>query len=98
TLRGRWLVLNRGVLRTLRATDAVLLGGWNQPAFWTALAWTRVKRGRVVLWVESTGRDPRSGRAEPVKQLLLRAVDAFVVPGDASRSYLRALGAPDARI
>ena len=95
-----WLVLNRGVVRELRRAqpDVLLLGGWNQPAFWVALAWARVHRVPVVLWVESTGRDRRSGRLERLKRSLLRAADAFVVPGRASRDYLRALGVSDDRI
>src|SRR5205823_1079026 len=36
---GRWLVVNAGVLGRLRRLrpDVVLVGGWNQPAFWQAL-------------------------------------------------------------
>jgi glycosyltransferase involved in cell wall biosynthesis len=98
TARGRWLVLNRGATRALRGADCVLIGGWNQPAFWTVLAAARLRRIPTVLWVESTGRDRRSGRLETLKRLLFRAVDAFVVPGAASRQYLARLGVPDARI
>jgi glycosyltransferase involved in cell wall biosynthesis len=98
TVHGRWLVLNRGVSRRLRGADAVVLGGWNQPAFWEALAWCRVRRVPVALWVESTGRDSRTGRAEPVKRALLRGVDAFVVPGTAARAYVESLGVPVERI
>src|SRR5205085_2370109 len=40
---GRWLVVNVGVLGRLRRLrpDVVLVGGWNQPAFWQALAFAR---------------------------------------------------------
>ncbi len=98
TVRGRWLVLNRGVLRRLRGADVLLLGGWNQPAFWLAMAWARARRVPVVLWVESTGRDRRSGRLEPAKRALLRAADAFVVPGRAAYAYLQGLGVDASRI
>ncbi|MFN2628004.1 MAG: glycosyltransferase family 4 protein [Gaiellaceae bacterium] len=100
TIGGRWLVANLGVMRALRRArpDVVLLGGWNQPAFWVALAWARTRRLPAVVWVESTGRDRRSGRLEPTKRALLRAADAFLVPGRAAREYLLALGVADDRI
>jgi glycosyltransferase involved in cell wall biosynthesis len=98
TARGRWLVMNRGAVRALRGADCVLIGGWNQPAFWAALAGARLRRVPAILWVESTGRDRRSGKLEAPKRLLLRAVDAFVVPGTASRDYLRRLGVPATRV
>ena len=38
-VRGRWLVLNRRVRAELRQfrPDALLVGGWNQPAFFQAI-------------------------------------------------------------
>src|SRR5262249_22362076 len=83
---------------SLRGADAVLLGGWNQPAFWTALAWAAATRVPAILWVESTGRDRRTGRLEPVKRALLRMAAAFVVPGAAARRYLVGLGVPEEAI
>jgi glycosyltransferase involved in cell wall biosynthesis len=97
TVRGRWLVLSRGVLRRLRGSDIVVLGGWNQPAFLLALAWARLARRPVVAWVESTLRDRRSGAGGPAKRLLARACAAFVVPGLAAAEYVRSL-APDTPI
>ncbi|MDQ3823988.1 MAG: hypothetical protein M3321_12195, partial [Actinomycetota bacterium] len=59
---GRWVVLSRGVGRELRSfrPDAVGVGGWNQPAFWRALAYCRARRVPLLVWVESTARDARS--------------------------------------
>jgi glycosyltransferase involved in cell wall biosynthesis len=95
-----WLVVNRGVLPALRRArpDVVLLGGWNQPAFWLALAWAHVRRVPVLLWVESTGRDDRSRRLERPKRALLASVQGFVVPGRAAADYLRSLGVESGRI
>ena len=98
TLGGRWLVVNTRVAPRLRGGDAVLLGGWNQPAFWEALAWCKRHRVPAVLWVESTESDRRTGRLERIKRLLLRVPSAFVVPGGASRTYLEGLGVDPARI
>lgn len=92
TVGGRWLVLNRGAAAAIDGASCVLLGGWNQPAFWSAFAAARRRRIPTVLWVESTRRDRRSGRLERVKRALVPAVDAFVVPGSAARDYLLELG------
>src|SRR5581483_456242 len=78
--------------------DVVLVGGWNQPAFLEALASSRKRGVPAILWSESTGRDERSGRHEPVKRMLLRRFDGFVVPGTAARDYLTSLGVPLDRI
>ena len=94
---GRWLVVNVGVLGRLRRfrPDVVLVGGWNQPAFWQALLYARVARVPLVVWVESTARDERAGRgpAELAKRAVVRAAAAFVVPGRAAAEYVRSLGA-----
>jgi len=95
---GRWVVLSRSVVRHLRTAEVVVLGGWNQPAFWQAFLWCRLRRRPAVFWVESTARDRRSGRLERAKSLLLGAAAAFIVPGVASREYLLALGIPGDRI
>jgi glycosyltransferase involved in cell wall biosynthesis len=98
TIGRRWLVLNRGAAAAVRGADCAILGGWNQPGFWAAVAAAELRRVPRVAWVESTGRDRRSGRLETPKRLFLRAFDAFVVPGSASRSYLERLGVPRERI
>lgn len=100
--RGRWVVLNRGVLGELRRfrTDVVIAGGWNQPAFWSALAYARVRRRPLVAWIESTLRDERPGSAplERAKRAFVRGCAAFLVPGRASAAYLSSLGVPEKRI
>jgi glycosyltransferase involved in cell wall biosynthesis len=94
---GRWVVLSRGVWGALNRfdPDVVVVGGWNQPACWQALAWTRARRRPLVAWVESTVRDERPGwrPLEAAKRALVRACAGFLVPGLASRDYLLGLGA-----
>lgn len=97
TLRGRWLVLDGGVVGALRGADSIVVGGWNQPAFWLALAWARATRTPAVAWVESTLSDRRPSRTLAAKRLLARACSAFLVPGDAAREYVHAI-APGARV
>lgn len=97
-----WLVVNAGVLGRLRRLrpDVVLVGGWNQPAFWQAALYARAARVPLVVWVESTARDERAGRrpAELAKRALVRTAAAFLVPGRAAAEYVESLGAAPERI
>ena len=91
----RWVVLTRGLgglLRTFRP-DVVIVGGWNQPAFWQAL----VKAPASLLWVESNASDSRTA-PDAVRRLALSRASGFLVPGRASRAYLEELGASAERI
>jgi glycosyltransferase involved in cell wall biosynthesis len=98
TVRGRWLVLNTHVAARTRGADAVVLGGWNQPAYWQALLLARRRHVPAIIWSESTERDRRSGRHERLKRLLLQRVDAFVAPGATALEYLLSLGVSADRI
>jgi glycosyltransferase involved in cell wall biosynthesis len=93
---GRWLVLNRGVLRELRRfrPDAVGVGGWNQPAFWLALAYCKLRRIPLLVWIESTAREERSGARTLAiaRAAMARAGAGAFVPGTASAEYARSLG------
>jgi glycosyltransferase involved in cell wall biosynthesis len=96
TVGGRWIVVTTKL--GLDRPDVVLLGGWNQPAFWRAFAYAKRTRTPCAVWVESTHADERFGWFEGAKQRLLRHVDAFIVPGEASRRYVLDLGVPEQRI
>ena len=92
----RWLLLNRGVIRELRRfrPDAVAVGGWNQPAFWAALAYCRLRRIPLLVWIESTARDARS-EARPLalaRGAMVRGASGAFVPGTAAAEYARSLG------
>ena len=100
--RGRWVVFSRGTRRELDRfdPDIVLLGGWNQPAFWTGLRWARSRGRPVVLWVESTLHDERSGSLvlERLKRRAVAAASGFLVPGKAALEYVESLGVSPERI
>jgi glycosyltransferase involved in cell wall biosynthesis len=91
----RWVMLTRGLRRVLRSfsPDVVVVGGWNQPAFWQALLAARPS----LLWVESNASDSRTA-PDAVRRLALRLASGFLVPGRASRAYLEALGVAGGRI
>src|SRR5206468_2594937 len=94
-----WLVVNVGVLGRLRRLrpDVVIVGGWNQPAFWQAGLYARLVRVPLVVWVESTARDERAGRrpVEAAKRALVRSAAGFVGPG---RERVAALAGPSVRL
>jgi glycosyltransferase involved in cell wall biosynthesis len=101
-IRGRWLALDVGVLGELmrRRPEVIVLGGWNQPAFWQAALFARATRIPIVLWVESTTRDARPGSPilERAKRALIRQANAFLVPGRASAEYIAQFGVASDRI
>ena len=98
-LGGFHVLINSGVNRALRKSlpDAIVCGGYNYPAFWDAVMWAGRRRVPVALWTESHAHDRRRNRrlVEAAKRNYLGRCDAFLVPGTASREYLRAYGVAD---
>lgn len=98
----RWVVFNRSVLRELQRfrPDAVGVGGWNQPAFWEALAYCRVRRVPLLVWVESTARDARSEARllRLARRAMIDGAAGFFVPGRASAEYVQSFGVVNERI
>ena len=97
----RWLMLNRvqAELRTLRP-EALLVGGWNQPAFVQAVRHARRSGIPYGVWVESTARDERSRNPllDRLKRWMLASAGGVIVPGTAARDYVLDLGVEPARI
>ena len=95
-LAGYHLLVNWGVTSALERArpDAILCGGYNYIASWECLRFAQLQRIPFLLWVESTARDQRNGRSlvESFKRAFLRRCSGFVVPGKASREYLRSFG------
>lgn len=93
------LLLNRGLAAALRESspEVILCGGYNYPASWEAMAWAHRSSVPFYLWVESTAHDQRDGRllVESLKRKFVRHCDGFVVPGQASREYVRSFGVDD---
>jgi 1,2-diacylglycerol 3-alpha-glucosyltransferase len=99
TIGNQNLLVNWGVARSLAGArpDIVICGGYNYPASWRAAYWTKHRRIPFLLWIESTSLDLRTKNVF-IEKLKLRFLDlctGFVVPGKASRDYLRMLGVPD---
>jgi glycosyltransferase involved in cell wall biosynthesis len=100
---GRYnLLINRGVRAALSRIEpnAVLCGGYNYLASWSAARWARSHRVPLLLWSESTAWDRRRGYplVEFMKARFLKSCAAFVVPGRSSFEYLTHLGIAPQRI
>jgi glycosyltransferase involved in cell wall biosynthesis len=82
------------------APDAILCGGYNYLASWTAAHWARRRKIPFLLWSESTASDTRNLRlaVEFLKRRFRSLCTAFLAAGKSSRDYLLALGVPASAI
>ena len=80
--------------------DALVLTGWESPAYWLAAALGRRAGARLVGFYESTQATHRfrSGPVAMVRRAFFRGLDAVVVPGEAARQALLAMGVEDSKI
>ena len=101
-IRGQTVLLNWGTEKALQQTapDAILCGGYNYFASWTALRWAERNQVPFFLWAESTKKDFRRGDrwTESLKIGFLRRCQGFVVPGQASCDYLAGYSVPLGKI
>jgi glycosyltransferase involved in cell wall biosynthesis len=101
-LAGHRLDVGRGTLevsRGVRATldglrpQAIMLGGWDVHACWTALRWARRREVPLVGWVESsqcTGRH-RGTVSTTIRRRFMQACSAAIVPGILSEEFVHQL-------
>jgi glycosyltransferase involved in cell wall biosynthesis len=101
-LRGRPLYFlgPRSGLRSLRTLDAVLIGGWEAPAYWQVLALSKMLRVRSVAFYESTPQSHRykRGPVAAARRFFFKQVDAVVVPGIAAHDGLLKMGLEPSQI
>jgi glycosyltransferase involved in cell wall biosynthesis len=84
----------------LHGTDAILIGGWDSPAFWVA-SWSAKLAGvRRVGFYESHRLSQRhtTGPVARIRRAFFSGMDEIVVPGVASRDALVAEGVDPGRI
>lgn len=73
--------------------DAIVLGGWDVHACWTAMAWARRRGVPLLCWAESsqlTGKY-RGAVSNAVRRRFLRACSAAIVPGAAAEAFVHEL-------
>lgn len=82
--------------------DGVVLGGWESPAYWQALAQIKTARRpvRSVGFYESTlaSQGHSDGPVAAARRWYFRHLDAVVVPGEASADAIAAMGVDERRI
>ena len=73
---------------------AVLIGGWESPAYWQALLQAKLSRARTVGFYESTLQSQgfRRGPIARARSSFFRHLDMVVVPGIAARDALLGMG------
>jgi glycosyltransferase involved in cell wall biosynthesis len=73
--------------------QAIVLGGWDVHACWSALRWARRRRVPLIGWVESSsGTGPHRGMvSNTVRRRFLKACSAAIVPGAASEAFVHQL-------
>ena len=74
--------------------SAVLIGGWESPAYWQALLQAKLSGARTVGFYESTlqSQGVRSGPIARARSSFFRHLDMVVVPGIAARDALIGMG------
>ena len=84
----------------MRTLDAVLIGGWEAPAYWQVLALSKLCGVRAVALYESTPASHRfqHGPVAAARRFFFKQVDAVVVPGTAARHGLLDMGVAPQRI
>lgn len=94
-----YTALRLGFLRRYRP-DAVLLGGWESPAYWQALIWCKLRRVRTVGFYESTlsTQHHKRGPIAAIRRVFFKLVDRVVVPGVAARDAVLAMGVQNSRV
>lgn len=80
----------------VRGADAVLLGGWESPAFWQALLLAKLTDSGTVGFYESTEATNRfrTGPIAAARGFFFRRLDAVVVPGASAAALLASFGVP----
>jgi glycosyltransferase involved in cell wall biosynthesis len=83
-----------------RRPDAILLGGWESPAYWQLMLLAKLTGVRTVGFYESTAQTQRhtSGAIGWMRSRFFRSLDAVVVPGAAARDAVLALGVSPSNI
>lgn len=84
----------------IQDADAIVLGGWERPIYWRALAHARHRRLHTVGFYESTVASQRfkAGPVAMARRRFFRSLDAIVTPGDAATEAVLEMGVSEARV
>lgn len=89
-----------GVLPLVRNADAVILCGWDSPAFWQFLAACKATRTPVLGFYESTMASSAfsTGPIARAREIFMRRLDAIIVPGIAAEESVLDKGVAPERV
>lgn len=95
-----YILTDPQAVRDVDGSDAVLLGGWDSPAYWQLLAQAKAMGKATVGFYESTlaSQSRSQGAVARVRAWYYSRLDAVVVPGPAARDALLAMGVAPERI
>ena len=84
----------------LQGTDVLVLGGWENPAYWQLLGLARLRRRPVIGFYSSTLASNRfkSGPVAAARRHFFRHLDLVVASGPGAREALLAFGVNQSRI
>ncbi|MHA7282221.1 glycosyltransferase [Arthrobacter sp. TMS2-4] len=76
------------------ARGAVVLGGWEEPAYWQALLVAKLRGARTVGFYESISlsQTHRTGLIAAARSFFFKSLDAVVVPGPAASAAIQQMG------
>lgn len=94
------LYVSTGAVGNAEPPEAILIGGWESPAYWQILLKAKLRGWRTVGFYESTLRTNRftKGPVAWARGLFFRSLDAVVVPGVAARHAVERMGVHPARV
>jgi glycosyltransferase involved in cell wall biosynthesis len=96
------ILLNSGMAQALSnySPDAIICGGYSDPACWSARRWAKRNDVPLLAWVESNANDHRShnGLKESLKKRFLGSCQAVIVPGESSKQYVQSFGVSEKMI
>ncbi len=94
--------LIKRVLKTLREEnpDVLYLGGYSQIAYWSALIWSKIKRKKVILEMDSNiyNLGKKTFYKEFFKKFFVKMCDYGITYGELSKEYFIKLGMPEEKI
>ncbi|MDO5683372.1 MAG: glycosyltransferase family 4 protein [Propionibacteriaceae bacterium] len=93
-------IARSGVLQAVRAADAVILCGWDSPAFWQFLGACKLTRTPVLGFYESTLATSSftEGPIASARTFFMRQLDGVVVPGVAAEESVLDKGVAKDRV
>ncbi|WP_165788243.1 glycosyltransferase [Arthrobacter glacialis] len=97
---GRYYIGLGGIIKLVRGCDAILLGGWESPAYWQLLFWAKIFRKRTVGFYESTLASNKysGGPIAHARTRFFKSLNAVVVPGKSAAEAIGKFGVEQHRI